>query len=297
MTLLRYLVSMICVMLILFLSSSRGQDTTAKKSYSETPFNLTVDRLPTNYRGNDADSIYRLIERRENSQIKGDFETTQQYQTRVGHQNAQPLIGSLLTTSLFAFEAAELEFRYDADSGVMDLHVPTSAAMDDVVLDTSRLALRVQASTSFRSYLGSNAFGVKVWVREKDVKSIDIGVVNASEFELEKDDTDADCFHGELHLAPEEARRLKQSARVLVIGSLPASADSDQTKLAPGKILFVNHQRPIGKGVLLGDATIENPTAFFEQIRYVNMRVLEIWIYSPKTGTILLKIKPKSVHL
>jgi hypothetical protein len=283
MALLRSVASIVCVILISSLCASQGKATVSEKRYSETPFNPAVDRLPANYQGNDADRIYRLIERRENSQIKGEFETTEQHRARIGHQSEQPLIGSLQVTSLFAFKTAGLKFRYDADRGLMNLYVPTSFAVDDAdQIDSSRVAVKVQENISFRSYPASNAFGATTLVKEKDVKSIEIGVVNAPDFELRNDPDpsldcfygpDLRCFYGELHLAPEQARRLKQSARALVVGSL---AD-----------------HPIGKGASLGEATIENPTAYFGQVRYVNLRVSEIWIYNPETGAVFLKIQPK----
>jgi len=276
-------ISILCVALVSPLCAAQTKVDAAKKRYSEIPFNPSVDRIPANYMGNDADIIYRVLERRENSQAKGEFETTEQYQARIERLNRQPLTGSLQITSLLAFKVADVKFRYVADDRVMKLYLPTSFAVDEAdQIDNSRIALKVQESVSFRSYAASNAFGATTLVKEKDVKSIQLGVVNAPDFELRNDpDPDLDCFYGpdlrcfygELRLAPEQARRLKQSARALVIGSL---AD-----------------RPISKGASTGDATIQNPTAYFEQVRYVNLEVSEIWIYSPETGTVFLKIRPK----
>ena len=119
-------------------------------------------------------------------------------------------------------------------------------------------------------------------VKEKDVKSTEIGVVNASDFELQNDadpnldcfyGPDLKCFYGELHLTAEQARRLKQTAKALVIGSL---ADPS-----------------VSNGSSLSDATISNPTAYFGQIRYVNLRVSEIWVYDPEGGIVFFKIQPK----
>jgi len=279
----RCVVSIVYVILISSLCAGQGRVDAAKRRYSETPFDPSVDRLPANYQGNDADRIYRLIEKREKSRTKGEFETSEQHQTRLERQDEQPLIGPLQIGSLFAFKTAELKFRYDADKGVMELYVPTSFAVDDAdQIDSSRLALKIQESISYRSYPASNAFGATTMVKEKDVRSIEVGVVNAPNFELRNDPDpyldcfygpDVRCFYGELHLAPEQARRLEQSARVLVIGSLA--------------------RPPIGKGASLGEATIESPSSYFGQVRYVNMTVSEIWIYRPETGTVFLKILPK----
>jgi hypothetical protein len=276
--------SIVCLILISSLCAGQGRVVAAKKPYSETPFDPAVERLPANYPGNDADRIYQIIERRRGSRTKGEFETTEQYHVRIQRQDEQPLIGSLQMTSLFAFRTAELKSRYDADGGLMKLYVPTSFAVDDAgQVDSSRVAVRVHESISFRSYPASNAFGATTLVKEKDVKSIEIGVVNALDYELRNDpDPELDCFYGpdlrcfygELRLPPEQARRLKQSARVLVVGSL-------------GQI-------PIGEGASSGEATIGHPTAYFEQVRYINLQVSEIWIYSPETGTVFLKIRPRA---
>jgi hypothetical protein len=141
--------------------------------------------------------------------------------------------------------------------------------------------VKVQENVSYRSYPASNAFGAKTLVKERDVRSIEIGVVNAAEFDLRNASEAAldcfygpnlRCFYGELRLAPEQARRLKQSAKALVIGSLAGQS--------------------IAKGASVGEATMQNPTAYFAQIRYINLTVSEIWIYGPETGTVFLKIKP-----
>ncbi len=278
---LNYLGLIACVISISSFCAGQGKDA-AKTRYSDVPFELTVDHLSAGYQGNDADRIYRAIEKHENA-AKGEFETTEQYEARIEQQNEQPLIGSLRITSLFAFKAADLKLQYDADSGVIKIYVPTSFAVDDAgKVDSSRIAVKVQESASSRSYLASNAFGATTMVREKDVKSIEIGVVHASDFELRNDaDPNLDCFYGpdlgcfysELHLVPEQARRLKRSARVLIVGSLDHDA--------------------IGKGAILGDATINSPTAYFGQLRYINLRLSEIWIYNPETGTVFAKIKAK----
>ncbi len=274
----------LCLILISPLCAGQGRVTAAKKLYSETPFDSAVERLPANYRGNDPDRIYQLIEKRQDSRTKGEFETTEQYHSRIQRQDGQPLIGSLMMTGLFAFETAELKFRYDADRGLIKIYVPTSFAVDDAgQVDSSRVALKVREGVSYRSYPASNAFGATTLVKEKDVKSIELGVLNAPDFELRNDPDptldcfygpDLRCFYGELRLTPEQARRLKQSAKVLAIGSL-------------GRL-------PISKGASSGDATIENPAAYFEQVRYINLQVSEIWIYSLEAGTVFLKMRPQA---
>jgi hypothetical protein len=272
-----------CVTSISSLCASQSKAPAAGRAYSEVPFNPAVERLPANYQGNDAERIYQLIQRRQGSRTKGEFETSGQYGARIEHQDGQPLAGLLHMTSLFAFKAAELKSRYDADSGMMKLYVPTSYAVDDAgQVDSSKVAVTLHENSSFRSYPASNAFGATTLVKEKDVKSIEIGVLDAPDFDLRNAPDpdlgcfygpDVRCFYGEVRLRPEQARRLKQSASVLVIGSL-------------GRL-------PISKGASSGEATIENPTAYFRQVRYINLQVSEIWIYSPGTGTVFLKIRPQ----
>jgi hypothetical protein len=302
------------------LCAGQSRADAGKRGYSGTPFNPAVARLPANYQGNNADTLYQLIEKREKSRTKGEFETTEQYRARIERQDRQPLAGSLQVTSLLAFKLADVKFHYDADRQVMQLYVPAAFAVDELdQIDNSKLALKLHESVSSRSYAASNAFGATAVVKERDVKSTEIGVVNAGDFDfrtikiaegktpevkfgaepgIEKydqkigdglvipndqpettEDRDAPsecyagCFYGELHLAPGQARRLKQSARALVIGSLADRAAS--------------------KGASSGDATIENPTAYFEQVRYINLEVSEIWIYGPETGTVFVKIQPQ----
>jgi hypothetical protein len=272
----------VCLILISSLSPGQSKVAPSVPLYAEAPFNPRVDRLPPHYVGHDADRIFALMEKREKFKTKGEFETTKQYESRIESQKQQPLYGSLRFDSLFAFRIAMLTFHYDADATHMKLYAPTEFAVDNAdQIDHSRIGIKVKESTSFRSYPASNAFGATTLVKETDVKSTQIGALNASDFELRNDadpdlgcfyGPDLQCFYGELHLAAEQARRVKQSAKALVIGSL---ADP-----------------PVSKGSSVGDATISNPTAYFGQIHYVNVQISEIWVYSPETGTIFLKIRP-----
>jgi len=239
-----------------------------------------LDQLPPGYLGNDAESLLRVIEARQKSQVKGEFETSERYAARIKRENAQPLLGSIKLDDVLAFKVDQPECRYDPDAGIMKFYVTTGGAWDEAQqLTSGKLAVQLKAHTTVHQYLGSNAFGVTVRVKDEHIKSVKLGIVNSQEFDLrDKDNPDepalADSFYSELKMTPDEARKLKKTAKALVIGVL------DDT--------------PASKGDLVGEPTITSPKGFFEEIRYLNLKVSEIWIYNPETGRVLLKMLPKN---
>jgi FKBP-type peptidyl-prolyl cis-trans isomerase len=252
-------------------------NTVATTRYSEKAFDPDVDHLPPSYIGNNAEGLLRVIEARSRSQVRGEFETSENHNARVERENGRPLLGSLKLDSILAFKIDQLDCRYDPDAGIMKCYVPTEGAWDEAQqLTPGRLALLLKANTGVHQYVGSNAFGATTLVKDKHVKSIKLGIVNSEDFDLrDKDEpVGGDNFYGDLTMTPDEARLLKKAAKALVIGVLD--------------------DPPATKGDLLTEATIQNPTGNFEEIRYLNLRISEIWIYSSETGKVFLKMLPKT---
>lgn len=90
--------------------------------YSSAEFALTETRLPPNYHGHDFRHVYAVLDKR-SGQLKGEFESSADYEKRIAAQAAQPVVGKMTTGSLYAFELWPITSYYDADTELLDAKV------------------------------------------------------------------------------------------------------------------------------------------------------------------------------
>jgi hypothetical protein len=103
--------------------ASRGTLASTSPDYSTSPFDQSVQKLPSCFSGHDFQRLCdALIVTR-----KDEFETTQQYEDRLRALTKKPLFGNLTLRSVFVFstEPSLDQVRYDADRKKLDVTFPT----------------------------------------------------------------------------------------------------------------------------------------------------------------------------
>jgi hypothetical protein len=71
----------------------------------------------------------------------------------------------------------------------------------------------------------------------------------------------------------------------------------DEARITKDKISSLVVAKPtnpyISYGAALREATIKDPTEFFNQLYYVDVDLIEVWIYNKQSGQVLKKITSK----
>lgn len=99
------------ILLITFALPVAAQNTT---KYSTQLFDTKVEKLPPNFAGHDAMTLFAQLEMLEAESYKGEYETTAEYQARLKELRERRLKGELKANDLFAFELSVI-CHYDAD--------------------------------------------------------------------------------------------------------------------------------------------------------------------------------------
>ncbi|MGA3016489.1 MAG: hypothetical protein ABSF62_05165 [Bryobacteraceae bacterium] len=223
---------------------------------------LSAPRLPPHFMGNDIVQLFKAHEMIRTAQ-KSEYETSAQFKTRIGISETN--FFNKTTLSLVVAVVSE----YDADERVLKVGVECS--------DPHGISRRVSNSISVKSsragrvYEASNAFGAKANIQETDVESFHVGVNNASDFPI----TTAKYLMSSIKSGPDEARQIKIGLSGLVICAI-ARGDDITTDDS-----------------ILSKATFDNPHEYFEQMHFLNARVLAIWFFDSSTGKVYAKVEPE----
>ena len=268
-------------------------------SYLSAAFDMSTERIPVPYLGHDIEQVYNAFDRREKAEQKDEFETTNQFQKRLLGQSAKTLFGSVGPDAVLAFVIIPSS-QYDADSQTLTVNIETSTVWQSVEIDKSRLGVEIKrGETTVQKSIKQNAYGAKVEVKETYAKSFELAIHNHLGFETGK------------VLSEYEKKSQREMAEMLASLNLPARSPDlgggetvfvqqinmgpTEAKAAKDKIaslILAKATAPnISYGALLRQATFEDPTEFYHQVYYVDVDLLEIWIYDKLTGEIITKIK------
>lgn len=260
-------------------------------TYATQPFDPTLEMLPPNYRGHDIVALYGLLEERADKLIKGEFETTQTFQQRVRGEMVQSLVGGLAADSVFAFvkDSANVETVYDADGQTMRVAVDVRAPVEGVSKNDAKRAIGITiAGGREGSYVGTNAAGMRVKVKEVSGQFYGVAFANFRSFEFGKhvsremqevmgtagirDNLPAsDAIVTSIKMDVPTAVRAKQNLRVLMV-----------CRLVPP---FVT------SGMLGNQPTLGDPTDRFFKQHYLNVELLEVWFYDLPSGRVFAKVR------
>ncbi len=278
--------SLLCLVPLSF-AAGKGKGKSAKKATAteEVPFNSDIEKLPAKFFGNNLITVFTALAKNDGKYGKNEFETNEAFQERLRKLDTATLTGKLKYNSTVAFPLfTSFESSYDADNETMTISIPMTLIQDSDLHEAISYelppgkgaysyssetvdghAIEVFSTLSqTKKFTGSNAFGVKVKITGKIYDTFAVAV---------KNDNNLMKYGGKIKLSismsPEEARDAKASGNILLVGEL----------LHPY----------VGKGTYHSTATIDSPIETLDRIRYVAMKLTDIWYYSIKNGEIFNK--------
>ena len=266
--------------------------------YLSATFDMSTERIPVPFLGHDIEQVYNAFDRRKKAERKDEFETTDQYQKRLSGQSAEPLFGSVGPDAVLAFVVSPSS-QYDADSRTLTVSLKTSPVLQSFQIDTSRLGVRIKrGETTIQKSIGQNAYGAKIEIEETYIKGFWLAIHNQLSFETEKvlseDEKEIQRRMAEMRAkynSPGTSLDIGgKTVFVQRINMGPAEAKAAKDKIAA--LILAKPTTPnITYGAILSKATFKDPTEFYSQIYYVDVDLLEIWIYDKVTGKLITKIK------
>ena len=269
-------------------------------AYLNAPFDIGIKRIPVPFLGHDIEQVYNAFDQRKKAEVKGEFESTEQYQKRLSNQLVNPIFGSVGLTDVLAF-VVNPSSQYDADSQTLTISLETSKVWYPtreiverrVLTDKSRLGISIKSGETIdKKSVMQNKFGAKVEVSEHYMKSFDLAVHNQSNFETEK--VLSEYEKENLREMPGIYKNIDQGKTVFVkrINIPPTNAKMAKDKVST--FVLVKLTTPyISDGTFLSQATFDAPSQIFHQFYYVDVDLLEIWIYDKPTGELITKITGK----
>lgn len=242
-------------------------------------FRVDGDSLPANYHGYDPILVWRQLSQRQ--LVKGEYETTAAFETRLSRLKAIPLFAGVLMDDVLPFEVdgEALEMEYHADSGLLSV-----ALKPDFVWEGERLSGSFQRAFPLKrilnrssSYVGTNAFGVRRRITRQTSTEIDLAFDNHEAGYSSGYDIDVP-----MNVA--SARQAKTTLRALAIYKLASPY--------------------LTTGTFKDEPTITEPTDFSTLHLNLNGQLLAIWLYELPTGRVLTKLdlehsneSPAETHL
>ena len=263
-----------------------GQGRIAQKpegSVSATvPLDPAMTHLAPQYQGVDPRVIYNELERR-SKLIKGEFETTAEFNARMARVQAAPLIGTVMKDSTIPFTLANGETmldkvttRYDADNGVLAVSIEMSAPIIGVEMDTDKRSLPLKYDfEASSSYVGQNAFGARVIIKKTFANIFELLIDNYRDYERVRPDSPVTFHHtitAKLEMTPAEAMGAKPTLKVLALVTL--------------------RDPYILEGYISHKPTVSEPRDTFAVYKYLVAELREFWIYDYASGRVYAKWRP-----
>jgi hypothetical protein len=228
---------------------------------------LTATTLPPGFVPDDAQALFNQL----SPAKKDEFETTAQYEARVGKPQLKPVYAfsvDLVDGSAHHARAGGTA-KYDADAQEFTASLyPDLTLFQEFRSDMSARSLTLKSlTTSKRDYEGHNAYGASVTVHEEneDIYGIVIPIAaRASDLKLD--------LSLSFKVPPDEAKEAKPNLALLVIASPPQDG---------GPLVST------GKWVVT--ATINNPYSSQDNYYYLRLQPKSVWAYNRKTGKVYAK--------
>jgi hypothetical protein len=180
--------------------------------FDNRPFDSTLQQLPPQYLGCDAELAY--------TRIKNGKE------------------GSALDlTSTYAFRFNPEERPYNAHDKILQVYCPFSTVLENGKEDGTKRGLSVKYQPRVdNKHIGTNAYGAKVEFEELKFREYLVAFTNFKEFPMEKGG--GESIMGKVQVPPADAAQLGESIAVLLVCTLVEpyiASDSVQQKPTPEK--------------------------------------------------------------
>ncbi|HEY3297979.1 MAG TPA: hypothetical protein VGK34_04920 [Armatimonadota bacterium] len=250
---------------------------TGSNIYLQKAIDPHTEALGSGFRGNDIRQIFLALEGAVALRDKSEFETTEQYESRLESFRPRLWGQEVGAYSLFGFVVegdtlSDSEVSYDADGGELQYLLKTKSTSFFLERDRPNLPTTTvkRINVGSDSYVGSNAFGAKTIVKRFSEKEYGLALESADwmfgngRYEFEKE------FRRTIRISPEQARQVKPAAKIMVVCRLEAP--------------WIRHSADYIK------PTIENPTEISIDQHYLQVMPEEIWLFDSRTGIVLEKV-------
>ena len=245
-------------------------------------FDPSVRKLTPNFVGHNIKTIYNELSKRSSGAEKGEFETTEEFRSRVQRENTAPLSGNLDKNGLFAFTLTNSsgEVFYDADLRMMTVAI----VLENVSTTSDKKAMTSQFDLSEEKYEASNAYGAKTMVTRMLDKNHEIAFGNYSNFGKTRyvnsitrklgytsDIHARDAILIQIQMEVGIARKVKEHLKALALVRI----------IEPYTFEDTFYRKP----------TFNDPKEYFVHYCYLNTELEELWIYDDTTGEVFAKKK------
>lgn len=146
-------------------------------AYATVPFDVSVEKLPASYQGH---SILDILKKLSPLRPKGEFEKSEEYESRLTHWKETPFLGNLVPTDVLAFEISgflapdALSVKYDADREEMTATISFENQYFDS--GTARWLETFYQSKNLGSHIGTTRMGIKFRITSHVGTSVGLGV-------------------------------------------------------------------------------------------------------------------------
>lgn len=249
--------------------------------YSTSAIDLTTQKLPPNYAGNDPELIYSQFDKKFGA--KGEFETTLQYQERLKNERTKPLFGNFTINNIFTSnvdhshdnETGKAYIHYDADKEVMNIASYLIKVPDPYPATTKKQSIGIETiQKPLGTYVGQNSYGAKVNILRENEYRYCLLLNNLQDFDLKISTfwDKATPFLFKIPMKAGVAQKAKDNIQTLLIYHVVEPFTREQT----------SHISPTMQNLREGDLNYY----------YLNAEINEIWFYNAITGEIYYKLRP-----
>ena len=200
--------------------------------FDSKPLNLDLDQLPPNYIGNSYSDLLLAVYNRREVAVKGEFESTIDFKSRMARVDSQPLTGSLYFNSVLAFtfipDGGQFSLKYDADLTTLDVDFKWTRFYGGDYRNPTFTLTWSERSKQVGAYTGRNAFNMRTRVRVYRNDEFFLGATSDALKQSNLQEISTSFF-----MPPFEARIAKGNMRALVIGRLaekPLYHDQERDK-------------------------------------------------------------------
>lgn len=291
-------------------ASTKEESGLQTKKYTDVQIDISLEKLPSNYYGNEPKSIYFAIQKIKKSAVKGEFETTEQFQKRIESENKRPIIGKISPDGFFSFQANGPEIKYSADETELSIHINLERLpqphwyllekikdhnyKSDKFNENAKSISLTSSRVGNRKYIGENSYGATTEVEENNYESYYLAVGNYKDFPFKETLSS---------FAQEQIKRYKKlelnypisdyDKEWHMFAKFKASVNEAKTIKDSLKVILIVKldDLPTYEDFAYRKATIDNPSEYTNVSRYIFVNLEEIWMYNQTTGHIYLKIK------
>jgi hypothetical protein len=232
------------------------------------PFDAGSASLPAQFAGHDCFAIARTLKRV--AKPKSEFETNAAFEDRIASLASVNLVGNTEMADLIAIAVnpLALSMKYDAEDGEATFGIEDFAIKTALVGDKlAPMIVTTQRKVSERSYLGSNAFGVRAKVSETRYAGCGVTASNVEPMYMRL------YANVSAKIAPETAQRLKAHLGAVMIGKV----------VAPFLSRIDEHSA----------ATIDFPLESTTEGEAIVVQLKDIWYFNRQTGEVAAKTSRK----